>query len=55
MAVDLDQTDSWWGRRKSQGWSAHQPGHEKRRKACINICKHIEVLKLCIIKSANKK
>ena len=30
------------------------PGHRTWRKACINISKHIEVLKLGIIKSANK-
>ena len=45
---------TWWGRRKSQGHRPCRPGHGKWRKACINICKHIEVLKLCIVKSANK-
>ena len=44
---------TWWGRWKSQGhWPCH-PSHGKWRKAFINICKYIEVLKLCIIKNAN--
>ena len=45
---------TWWGRQKSQGHRPCRPSHGKWRKACINICKPIEVLKLCIIKSANK-
>ena len=44
---------TWSGRRKSQGHQPCRPGHLKWQKACINICKHIEVLKLCISKNAN--
>ena len=45
---------SWWGPRKRQDHWPRPPGHRKWRKACINISKHIEVLKLCISTSANK-
>ena len=45
---------TWWGRRKRQDHWPRPPGHWKWRKACININKHIEVLKLCISTSANK-
>ena len=41
-------------RQKSKGHRPCRPSHGKWWKACINNCKHIEVLKLCIIKSANK-
>ena len=42
-------TGRWtrWGRRKNQGHRPSHSGHGKWRKACINICKHSEVLKLC--------
>ena len=34
---------TWWGQQKSQGHRSRLPGHGKWRKACINICKHIEL------------
>ena len=45
---------TWLGPRKRQDNWPRSPGHRKWRKACINISKHIEVLKLGISKNANK-
>ena len=40
---------TWWGRRKRQGHWPSPPGHQKWRKACINICKHILKFSNCVL------